>query len=286
MQSASHPAPRAPLVASTEYGDPDRPPIVFLHGFAGNQSSWREWIGDFARDHRVFTLDLKGFGEAPKPRDGRYAPSDHAVEVARFLAARDLTDVTLVGHSLGGGVALLVALAELEAPTPRLSRLAVLAGPAFPQKIPPFISMARVPLLGPVALHLIPPRRIIAAALRSIVYDPSRVTEQQITNYAEPLGGPGGRYGLLHTARQLVPEDLDLVVDRYPLLGLPTLLLWGRQDRVVPLGVAQRLRDLLPDARLVVLDPCGHLLPEEESAKGVSALRSFLEATENAQPRP
>ncbi len=269
--------PSASPLASTEYGAAEAATLVFLHGFAGNQSTWRLWVDDLSRDYHLLTVDLKGFGNASKPRDRKYSPGDHAQLVWEFLDERDLRDVTLVGHSLGGGVALLVALRQMDVGVSRVTRLAIISGPAYPQALPPFVSLARLPLLGSVALRLVPPRRIIAAALRSIVFDPRSITDLQIDNYAAPISAKGGRYGLLQAARQLVPPDLDTLVARYPDIDLPVLLLWGRNDGVIPLEVAHRLHETLPNARLDVLERCGHLLPEEQPQAGISALRSFLE---------
>ncbi|MEZ4415987.1 MAG: alpha/beta hydrolase [Gemmatimonadota bacterium] len=251
------------------------PPLVLLHGFAGNQSTWRFWVPDLSRDHQVFALDLKGFGDSPKPRDGRYSPHDHAALLDAWLDWAGLERITLVGHSLGGGVALLSALQQ-ERSARRVERLVIVAGPAFPQPLPRFISLARVPLLGRVALGLLSPERVIRMALSSIVFDPAAVDEVWVHNYAEPLGRRGGRYGLLTSARQILPPDLDALTDRYPAMTLPTLLLWGRQDIVVPLSIGQRLSRTLPDAELVVLDRCGHVVPEERPRASLAAMRQWL----------
>ncbi|MEZ4424113.1 MAG: alpha/beta hydrolase [Gemmatimonadota bacterium] len=268
-------SPPASGLAWTRYGE-QGPPLVLLHGFAGNQSTWRFWTPELAADHQVYTVDLKGFGDSPRPRDGRYAPADQAALIDAWLEERDLRDVTLVGHSLGGGVALLTALRLLDRGSERVRRLVVVAGPAFPQPLPRFISMARVPLLGTLALHLLSPERVIRMALSSIVFDPAGLTDTQVANYADPLGRPGGRYALLESARQIVPTDLAQVVTRYPRLTQPTLLLWGRQDIVIPVGIGQRLAATLPRARLEVLDRCGHVVPEERPEASLALVRAFL----------
>ena len=82
---------------------------------------------------------------------------------------------------------------------------------------------------------------------------------------------------MLATGRQLVPDDLDGIVSRYPAISIPTLLLWGRADRVVPLRVGQRLARELSDARLVILEDCGHLPPEERPEDSLGAVRGFIE---------
>ncbi len=83
------------------------PPVILLHGFGASAYSWRFLGPALAKDHRVFTLDLKGYGLSDKPEDGKYAVSDQADLVAAFIRTRDLHDLVVMGHSMGGGVTLM-----------------------------------------------------------------------------------------------------------------------------------------------------------------------------------
>ncbi len=250
-------------------------PILLIHGFAGSAFSWRYWVPDLKRDHRVILVDLKGHGSAPAPRDGRYSPADQADLVYRHLVHEDLSDVTLVGHSMGGAVALLVALRCLDQGDARVSRMALVAGAAFPQPLPPFIKMARGPL-SRMVVRLVPKRRVVRRILRSIVHDPAGVSESQVLGYAEPLRRRAHQLAILETAAQLVPEDSEAVTSRFPEIRLPTLLLWGDHDHVVPLWVGERLAEVLPDATLRVIEDCGHLPPEERPTESIALFREFL----------
>lgn len=250
-------------------------PILLIHGFAGSAFSWRYWVRDLARDHRVVLVDLKGHGSAPAPRDGRYSPADQADLVYRHLVHEDLSDVTLVGHSMGGAVALLVALRCLDEGDARVSRMALVAGAAFPQPLPPFIKMARGPL-GRMVLRFLPKRRLVRRVLRSIVHDQAGVSESQVLGYSEPLRRRAHQFAILETAAQLVPEDPEAITSRFPGIQLSTLLLWGEHDRVVPLWVGERLAEMLPHATLGVLEDCGHLPPEEKWTESLEMFREFL----------
>ena len=95
------------------YGDGPRQ-IMLLHGFGANSSTWRSWIGGLAKEHRVWSVELKGHGSAPAPPDDLYSPLDHADLVRRLIVQKDLRRLTLIGHSMGGGIALLVAFELLE----------------------------------------------------------------------------------------------------------------------------------------------------------------------------
>lgn len=254
-------------------------PLVFLHGFGGSSFTWRHWIGPLSREYRVILVDLKGWGASPAPRDDRYGPGDNAELVHRLIRREGLERVTLIGHSYGGGVALLTALRLLDEGEGRLARLVSVAGAAYEQKIPPVMSMARGHFVGNLALKLAPMEWLIRKILQSIYYDPSRITETQVRAYAAPLKRPDTRHAVLAAAARLVPPDLPAVVARYPELDVPALLLWGAQDPAVPVSIGERLAGDLPDARLVVLDECGHLLPEERPRESLRVLRDFLRET-------
>jgi len=253
------------------------PPLVLLHGFGASRFTWRLWVDDLARTHTVHLVDLFGFGAAPPPHDGRYGPVEQAEALVRWLREQDVRGAVVVGHSLGGGVALLVALrlAEL-GEADRVKALVSVAGPAYPQAIPRYIGLARVPLLARLLFGLAGPDRIVRTVLDYVVFDPASVTAAQVEGYAAPLRMPHTRRALIATARQIVPKGLDRMVARFPQIALPVLLLWGRHDHVIPLWVGERLERDLPNARLVVLERCGHVPSEELPEESLGVLRAFL----------
>ena len=254
------------------------PPVVLLHGFAAHRFTYRFWADDLARTHELHLVDLVGFGAAPAPpkRSG-YGPLEQAEVVVRYLRERDLCGATLIGHSLGGGVALLVALRLHElGEGHRLAGLVSIAGPAYPQAIPYYIGLARIPLLGALLLRLVRPDRLVRRVLAYIVFDPTAITDEQVRGYAVPLGTRRTKRAVLETARRIVPANLGELTTRFAEVAVPTLLLWGRHDRIIPLWVGQRLERDLPRARLVVLERCGHVPPEELPEESLRAVRAFL----------
>lgn len=252
-------------------------PVVLLHGYAASAFSFRHWIPELARHHRVLAVDLKGFGQAPRPDDGRYSPVDLADPVCRLILTMDLDEVTLVGHSLGGGVALIVALRLLDGgELDRLRGLVSLAGVAYPQRTPPFARAARWPRLARAALKIVPTAPLVRTVLRSVVHDPGIVDRTQVEGYAEPLRSAAAHRSLVDAARRLVPPDLGALAGRYPEIDVPALLVWGRHDPVVPLAVGRRLDRALPRSRLHVLEACGHLPAEERPRESLRLLRAFI----------
>jgi pimeloyl-ACP methyl ester carboxylesterase len=182
-----------------------------------------------------------------------------------------------MGHSLGGGVTLLTAL-ELASRHPRrLARMVIVSGAAYDQRMPPFVRLADYPRLSGLAFRAVGADRVIRAVLGQIVHDPSGIDEAQVRGYATPLTTQDAVRCLIETARQIRPATLDAIIARYPTLDVPTLLLWGRGDAVVPLSVGERLARDLPEARLVVLERCGHLPAEELPRESWAALEEFLD---------
>ena len=257
--------------------DPGVDSIVLLHGYGGSSFSWRYWAPFLAKRAHVVLVDMKGFGSAPKPDDGQYGPRHQAELIYRLILQADLQRVTLIGHSLGGGVALDTALRLLDSEPGRLKRLILVASAAYKQRMPLFVALAKYRRLASTALRILGTQFVIRHVLKSIVFDPSEVSDDQVLGYAKPLSSPEAHRALIDTALAIVPPDLEKLTARFEELDVPTLVLWGRQDRVVPLWVGERLADKLPDAKLQVLENCGHMPAEELPKESWEALQAFLD---------
>jgi pimeloyl-ACP methyl ester carboxylesterase len=263
--------------ASGQEPGPGVPTFLLLHGYGACIHTWRYWAPRLAERGRVIATDLKGCGRSPKPDDDRYGPEDLAEPVLRLMDDLDLRRVTLVGHSLGGAVALLAAL-DLVADQPqRLERIVIVSGAAYDQRMPPFVRLAEYPRLSSTLLRAIGARRVVRTVLEQIVHDPERVDDAQVRGYADPLAARDSVRCLIAIARHIRPSNLDAIVARYPTLDVPSLLVWGRGDRVVPLAVGERLARDLPRARLVILERCGHLPAEELPDESYAAVERFLD---------
>jgi pimeloyl-ACP methyl ester carboxylesterase len=253
--------------------------FVLLHGYGASSFTWRYLSQELGARGHVVLVDMKGFGAAPKPDDGLYGPQHMAELIHRLILQRGLERVTLVGHSLGGGVALLTALRMVDEGAGRLHRLVLMCSAAYPQRLPPFVTLARWPRLSTMLLAVLGPRRVIRFVLRAIVFDKDAVTRGQVEGYADPLRKRAARRALLWAASQIVPEDIDALTARFPELDVPTLLLWGKHDRVVPLWVGERLAAALPRGELEVLERCGHVPPEELPQRTRDVVAAFLDRT-------
>jgi pimeloyl-ACP methyl ester carboxylesterase len=239
------------------------PPLIALHGFGGNIYTWHAIRDELSSSHTVYAFDLKGFGKSPKPRDCKYSVYDQSRLILDFIAKNHLKDLTLVGHSFGGGVALATAV-ELEEKQPGLlSKLVLIDAASYKQNLPWYIASLRVPIIGLLGQHLLTSRKQVKIALDDAYFDKRRITKEQIEAYVAPLLQPGGKYALRETAKQIVPKDMEEFSKRYAHIRVPTLILWGRADRVVPLVNGERLAQAIPKSTLMVFDQVGHI-PHEE----------------------
>lgn len=253
-------------------------PVVLLHGFGASSYTWRHVEPALvAAGHRVITLDLKGFGLSDKPLDDRYSIFDQAALVSVFIEQMQLKDVTLVGHSLGGGVALVLALDKDLAKQKRLSRLVLIDSVAYAQNIPIAFNILRVPVLGKLGSHIVPLELQTRVALKLAYFDDSKFDSQDVEEYASPLKDRGSRHAMIQTARQILPENLPELSSRYRTIKTPTLILWCDHDKVIKPNIGLRLHHELPNSTFEVIGNCGHLPQEEKPEDTIRALQAFLE---------
>lgn len=261
-------------VTLTGSGDP---PIVLVHGFGASGEFWRRWIPALSRRGEVHALDLKGFGRAPTPPHADYSPLSQARHLAEYLRGMDGSPPVLFGHSLGAGIVVAATLRLLDEGGAHLpSSLVLVSGAVYPQRLPPFLRMAQIPVLGELFLLAPPPRLALRLGIRGIVHRSSPVTGEMVEVYRVPLRSFRRRRAILRAARQVAAGDADSVSSRLGELPIPTLLLWGEDDRVVPPELGRRLERDIPRARLVELPRVGHLPPEEAPEASLAPVLTFL----------
>jgi pimeloyl-ACP methyl ester carboxylesterase len=249
------------------YGDP----VLCLHGLGASTYSFREFRTPISQNHKLILLDFKGFGASPKPKDNHYAITEHAELAYQFINEHDLRNLTLVGNSFGGAVSLLVSL-KLCAENPRrLQKLILIDSGGYNQKFPLHLKLLRVPVLGWLIVHFLPPKISALFVLKNSYYDDKKISQEQIDVYARPIAAPGGRHALLETARQIIPANIDELIKKYPIIDVPTLIIWGKQDEVIPLEIGEKLDTDLPNSRLITIDHSGHV-PQEETPEAVVPL--------------
>ena len=251
-------------------------PVLLIHGFGASTYTWRHIAPALARDHRVIAVDLKGFGQSDKPLDSHYSVFDQAELLIQLIADQDLRDLTVVGHSFGGGIALVLALSEDPRIKGRISKLVLLDTIAYPQDIPVFFRMLDMPVVSHLGVRMVPPTVQARVALQIAYLDNSKIEDEEVETYAAPLRTAAGKHAIIHSARQIMPEGLEELSERYKSIELPTLIVWCDHDRIVPLDVGLKLRRTMPNASLRIVDGCGHMPHEEQPAATLDLLQGFL----------
>lgn len=251
-------------------------PVLLIHGLGTNSYSWRHLWPVLAKDHRVISVDLKGFGRSDKPFDDFYSVSDQARLVSQFMENMALRDVTVVGHSFGGGVALMMALDRRSGAAGRIKRLVLLNSIAYPQKIPSFFKVLRTPVLGHLGATATLPELQTKAALMLAYHDDSKIRGRDVAAYSRPLYTPGGKHALVRTAQQIVPDNLPSIARRYRTIRKPVFIIWCKHDKIVPIALGLRLHATLPNSEFHTIDQCGHIPHEEQPQETARAIQEFL----------
>jgi pimeloyl-ACP methyl ester carboxylesterase len=241
-------------------------PAVFVHGFGSGKLVWEDVCQGLADVFSFYAIDLPGSGESPAPKHFQYTLEHFADVLTDFIVMKDLEKLTLVGASLGAAVVLLALLRNREELTPRVRALCLIDAIAYPQDLPFFVEILQTPVLGPAALNF----PSFVQALPAIFLPPG---------YARYYGRKKVREALIKTARLMDGERLAPYVKRLKTIQLPTLVIWGRKDGIVPLRLGRRLARDLPNARLMVIEHCDHWPHQECPAEVIAALKEFARRT-------
>jgi pimeloyl-ACP methyl ester carboxylesterase len=253
-------------------------PVLCLHGFGASLFSWRNFIEPFSHDYQLILVDLKGSGNSPKPLDSAYSTKDHADLLYRLIQDLDLKELTLAGNSFGGALALLLSIMLLDKEPGRLRSLVLIDAGAYKEYIPIYVKLIGVPLIGAAAIYLTPAKCMARSILKLAYYDPQKITAAQIAAYAAPIASPGGKHALLETGKQIIPPDIDQLVARYKDINVPTLIIWGKQDKIISPAAADLLDQAIPNSTLKWIDQCGHVPQEETPEATVPLVLDFLKS--------
>ncbi len=241
-------------------------PLLLLHGLGASSYSWRFALPEFARDYEVFAPDFPGFGRSDKPWGFDYSIAGLHAWLVSLMDELGLKSARVAGNSMGGVVALWTAL---ETPA-RVERMALLGTPAYPENRPRMLWPLGWPVLGRVLEAMLGERSLRWMAKTTFV-DQSKVTEELIAEYGEPLKSAAGRRAVAEFIRRAIPPDFRERIARYPEIRQPALVLVGDRDGMVDPEGARRLARDLPRGRFALLERCGHA-PQEDAPERVNAL--------------
>jgi pimeloyl-ACP methyl ester carboxylesterase len=247
-------------------------PIVLIHGTSASLHTWDGWVEALKATRRVIRLDLPAFGLTGPFADNDYTLPHYARFMHAFLDRLGVQRCVLAGNSFGGQVAMVTLLAKPE----RVEKLILVDSsgyPLVPASIPIGFRMMRMPVISSLA-KVILPRRVVEDSTRNVYGDPSRVTPELVDRYYETTLREGNRRALGERIRQI---EIDAITDRIPQIRVPTLILWGGRDRLIPLDAGRRFAKDIADSRLQVFDDLGHVPHEEDPRRTAAAVQAFLQ---------
>lgn len=252
----------------------DPAPIVLVHGTSASLHTWEGWAAELRKTRRVIRFDLPGFGLTGPNANNDYSREVYVRFVGALMDRLGVQRFVIGGNSLGGDVAWTVAHAYPQ----RVQRLILVDAAGYPLEslsVPLGFRIAGTPALRGIMANILPPG-LMAQSMRNVYGDPARVTPELVALYTDMARREGNRQALgaaLH--QRLAQRDTGREQD-IKALRLPTLILWGGQDRLIPPVYAQRFAADIAGSKLVMFEQLGHVPQEEDPAATVAAVQAFL----------
>ena len=257
------------------------PPVVLIHGMLNSSSHWQAVAQELAGEHTVVAPDLIGHGDSAAPR-GDYSLGAHAASIRDLLAAIGIDRASIVGHSLGGGVAMQFFYQFPQ----RVERLALISSGGLGREVSTLLRTAALPGISALLSMTINPRvlgglRAGGTRLRERGVE-SGVHLQAIARALRPLENDGARHAFLQTLRAVIDMHGQRVsaTDRLGLLeAVPTLIVWGERDRTIPIEHGRAAHTAIAGSRWRTLPGVAHFPHLEDPAALSAVLREFLAET-------
>jgi pimeloyl-ACP methyl ester carboxylesterase len=248
-------------------------PVILLHGFMAWSYAWRRNLPALAEHARVLAPDLRGFGFSERRPERGHSLDDQMECVRAFMDALAIPQAVICGNSMGGEIALRLALSYPE----RVKALVLVSSAGYVQRTErPVVERwaLAMPGLGPLLLRLVVMnRRFAARSLQTAFHQPGLVTEADVNAYLLPARVPGSAPVFL---RMLRDSDFGRTAGRLGEITQRALLIWGASDPWIPIELGRRLASSLPHSELVVFEACGHV-PQEECPEAFNqAVAGFL----------
>lgn len=261
------------------------PALLLIHGIGDSSDTWRPVVEQLAEHYTVIAPDLLGHGRSEKPR-ADYTIAGFANGMRDLLTILEAERVTVVGHSLGGGVAAQFAYQFPE----RCERLVLVGSGGIGRTVSPLLRAATVPGIEALMPLLgLPPVRVasrIGAGLLRLLDTSLGRDAEEILAVFDALPNTEARRAILRTLRSGVDWQGQVItmLDRaYLAEGVPTLIVWGRHDAIIPLGHGRLAHAAIPGSVLEIFDEAGHFPHHTDPARFVHLVRDFVERTTPAQ---
>lgn len=253
-------------------------PIVLIHGYTSSVYTWKDEFETLSQKYHVVAIDLKGFGFSEKP-DGDYSRRAQGELVTGLLDQLHIDKAWLVGNSMGGETALNVAVDHPE----RVLGLVLIDSSGV--KVEGRTSLApwylQIPVVGRVLTALaLTSDGLVRQGLKKSFYDDSKITDDRVAFYFQPLRTIGGQLAATRAREQFEQFPVE---DKISSITVPTLLIWGAEDELIPLAAGKKMNELIRGSRLVVFELCGHVPQEEMPERVLSEISNFVNSASHAK---
>jgi len=270
-------------LAVRDVGEPDAPPVLFVHGFPTSSFLWRQFLPMFPPTMRAIAPDVLGAGDSDKPGDAPLGIEAQARYLCELLDELGLGRVAVVGHAQGGGIAQLLAL---QGRTETLVLIDSIAFDAWPSE--PMRELQRLVEPGDALVDA-----LIGSAFDVGMAHRDRLPPEAVAEYQRPFAGRDGAVAFARWATSLDGRGLAGRETELRALDVPVFILWGEDDPFMPPDTAERLSEMIPRSSLALLPGCKHFLPEEAAPTVAPLLYEYLRSayarlphTHEAGPTP
>lgn len=262
----------------------DGPPLLLIHGFLVSSAEWREVIPYLGKDFRCIVPDLPGFGESSKPPDTDfdYTLEGYAALMAELLTELDAAPCLVAGHSMGGAIAMQLALDH-----PALvTKLAVMDAAWHPFSMPLKARPLFMGKVGEFVFKKLYGRALFRDYFENDVYNGKEVDPAQVDAYYDAFNRPDARAAAYVVMQNIVhPNNLTKLAGRVRGINQPMLVVWGEDDHLIPVSLADKLVREVPHAQLKLLKNCGHAGNEEQPEATAAVFREHFRS-EDARQSP
>ena len=268
-----------------DQGNPKGPTLVLVHGFFVNLDTWQPWVKRLGNDYRIITLDLPGHGLTRAPKGYHPSRSGYVQTLDDFVSAEHLGKFTLGGSSMGGDIAWRYAVAHGD----KLNGLILVDAAGWPDPRPQGDQVKATKALSSplgrfLATHLDATKKVREAMLLAYA-NPKFVTEEQVAKFTELNRAPGHRAAIVDLATD-GGKDGFATPDALAAITVPTLILEGDKDQLVPPVNASKFASAIKGSRLILYPGLGHVVQEEDPDKTAADVRAFLKSLQPAPKKP
>ena len=246
-------------------------PVVFIHGFPTSSHLWSGVVPLMPLGHRLVVLDLLGYGRSDRPLSRSVDARGHANRIRELLDQLTIDRACIVGHGFGGGIAQALAIDHAD----RVSHLCLIDSTAFEHW--PSLRTPLAKALAPLAGML--PLSAFVGALRSDLaagYGNADRANHSIDLYLRPFDCREGREAITAHLQGIAAGANSSLSERLSSIQVPTSLIWGQQDPVIPLAIGRRLQQAIPGATIEIVSGVKHFTPEEAPRPVADAIESLL----------